>query len=256
MVLNQISLRLSQIGSFITETKTPVPLILDLLKISSNTFVAENKQGCKIEIRPGTGERFAFYENLIRSDYLNNGATLKDGDTVIDIGANIGCFTVMAASIVGNSGRVIAIEPNPETYQQLCRNIELNNLSNVTPLNLAIGANNQPIELYISDNSLYSSFYAKVDKHQIIGKKIAVNSETLESLMEQLKIQEVQLLKLDCEGAEYQILDSISPSLASRIKQVSMEVHEISEREPQEIQDKLSNLGFQVKVQYPLYAWR
>lgn len=256
MFLNQVLLRASQVISFIKETDNPLPLILDLLKLQQDSYIAKNSQGHCIKIRPGTGERFAFYENLIRLDYLKNGVNLKQGDVIIDIGANIGCFTVLASSLVGNSGRVISIEPDPETYKQLLFNIELNNLSNVTPLNLAITSENKPIVLHVSPNSLYTSIYTEIDKRQLTGKIITVNSLTIKSLINEVKIETIQLLKMDCEGAEYDILSSLDSRVSSQIKQISMEVHKIPGHEPEEITDILLNLGFEVKKQYPLFAYR
>lgn len=256
MVFNQISLRFDQIISFIQKTKTPIPLILDLLKLQKDTYIAETYEEHRVMIRPRTGERFAFYENLIRMDYLKNGVMLEAGDTVVDIGANIGCFTILAASIVGPSGRVIAIEPEPLTYGQLCDNIKLNKLSNVTTLNIAVGERNEQIEFHVSPNSLYSSIYTEVGDHRVEGETIKVNSQTLESLLNQLKIDRVRLLKMDCEGAEYGICASMTPSIASRIDQISMELHKVSEHKPDELISRINELGFQIKRQYPLFAWR
>jgi FkbM family methyltransferase len=256
MFFNQLLLRFSQLIGFAKRTRNPLPLILDLLKLQRESYIAENDQGHRISIRPGTGERFAFYENLIRFDYLKNGVSLKKGDFVIDIGANIGCFTVLAASLVGDDGQVIAIEPDPETYQQLLSNIQINNLHNVTALNIAVTSENTPITLNVSPNSLYTSIYTEIDDKYLTGKTITVDGRTLTSLIDQLQIKEIQLLKMDCEGAEYNILASLDENISCKIKQISMEVHKIPEHDPKEIEDSLMNLGFKLKKQYPLFAFR
>jgi FkbM family methyltransferase len=248
--------RLTEINGCLRKTKTPLPLILDLLKLQKASYIAEDCQGNKIKIRPGKGEVFGFYENLIRMDYLKNGVTLDAGDTVVDIGANIGCFTVMAASIVGPSGRVISIEPEPESYKLLCHNIQLNNLSNVTALNLAISDKNELIELHVSPNSQLTSVFAEVDKREVEGEIIMLEGRTLERILDEMKINQVQLIKMDCEGSEYGILESLTPILASRIKQISMEVHEVLGHKPHEITHVLTKLGFQVNQHHPLFAWQ
>ena len=248
--------RLNEVNGCFRKTKTPLPLILDLMKLQRKTYIAEDSQGNKIEIRPGKGEVFGFYENLIRMDYFKNGVALDVGDTVIDIGANIGCFTVMAASMVGPSGHVISIEPEPESYKLLCRNIQLNNLSNVTALNLAISDQNGLIPFNVSPNSLLTSIFAEVDKCEVGGETIMLESRTLEKVLDEMKIDQVQLIKMDCEGSEYGILESLRPGLASRIKQISMEVHEILGHKPHEIVQLLTKLEFQVNQQHPLFAWK
>jgi len=63
---------------------------------------------------------------------------VKKGDTVVDIGAHIGYFTIILSDLVGNDGKVIAFEPNPITFSILKKNIETNSLSNVILENLAI----------------------------------------------------------------------------------------------------------------------
>lgn len=63
---------------------------------------------------------------MLRHDYLSSGQTIAPGSTVIDVGANIGCFTMVAAKLVGPTGRVFALEPEESTFRQLEKNIELN----------------------------------------------------------------------------------------------------------------------------------
>lgn len=249
-------LRLAQLKTFLSKTKTPVPLVLDLLKIQKNPYIAETDQGYKALIRPKTGERFGFFENLLRMDYITNKTKISPGDTVVDIGANIGCFTIFASSQVGSSGRVIAIEPDKLTFEQLLKNIELNKLTNVTPINMAISDKNELIALNVCSNSQYASIYDQVDSRQMKDKTITVESKTLEKLTREFNINEVNFLKLDCEGAEYGILDSLTPEFASRIAKLSMEVHKVPGRDAQEIKTRLTDLGFQVAGGYPLLAWR
>src|ERR1035437_10176539 len=66
--------------------------------------------------------------------------TVKPGDTVLDVGANVGALTVPMAQMVGPSGKVIAWEPQPETFALLKKNIEQNDLNNVTMRKCAAGA--------------------------------------------------------------------------------------------------------------------
>lgn len=71
------------------------------------------------------------------------------GDKVIDAGANIGIFTVMSSVLVGDSGLVLAIEPDPENLSGLKKNIELNNLRNVIVINIALhNESGKNIKLY------------------------------------------------------------------------------------------------------------
>src|SRR5579863_8672312 len=113
-LFSRIEFKLEQIRSFALDTRTPISLVADSLKLKRSPFIATTKDGIKLRLAPGAGESFTFFENLIRRDYLSGGIKLKPGDTVVDIGANIGSFSVLAASLVGPKGRVVCFEPIPD----------------------------------------------------------------------------------------------------------------------------------------------
>ena len=76
-----------------------------------------------------------------------NGRNIKKGDTVIDIGAGIGEFSVLASKLVGEHGKVISIEPSPEDFETLLVNLKTNKCHNVIPLNLAISDKPEKLNL-------------------------------------------------------------------------------------------------------------
>ena len=73
---------------------------------------------------------------------------VRKGDTILDIGANIGLMTIPFSKMVGSDGKVISYEPQPEIYHILCGNIAINNLYNVTANNIAVGSNKNSVYLY------------------------------------------------------------------------------------------------------------
>lgn len=80
----------------------------------------------------------SFYQVFVENSYPNLLSLLNDGDMVIDAGANAGVFTVMASYLVGESGRIIAVEPDPENLATLKKNIEINSLKNVEVVEKAL----------------------------------------------------------------------------------------------------------------------
>ena len=116
--------------------RNPFPVIADRLRLKKEPYTVRLKNGITIELRPGLGDSYGFYEVLVRDNYTNWGQTISKGDTVIDVGANIGCFSILASRLVGPTGRVIAIEPEPSTHERLLKNIELNQATNIKPLRL------------------------------------------------------------------------------------------------------------------------
>ena len=73
----------------------------------------------------------------------------KEGDTVVDVGAHIGHYTIIASKRVGPNGKVIAIEADPRNWDMLNRNIKLNQLTNVISLNYAVYSKETKIKLYL-----------------------------------------------------------------------------------------------------------
>ncbi len=254
-IISRLFEKIRQSGEFLRHTQTPGNLILDSFRLKCRPFVAV-ADGLKLSLLPGSGESFTFYENLIRRDYLQHGIHVKSGDTVLDVGANIGAFTVVAARQVGPAGRVIAMEPCSETCRRLEHNVKLNGLHNVTVLQCAVGGSCGEMRLSVAEKSAYASLYTGCDGRQATAMSEAVRVRTLDDVMESLKVDHVSLLKLDCEGAEYDILAALHPAAASRIDQVSMEVHAIPGHQREEILAALQRLGFSPKSTYPLTAFR
>ncbi|MCC6531332.1 MAG: FkbM family methyltransferase [Burkholderiales bacterium] len=236
---------LGKMMALCSEVKNPGAALLDRMGLRQAPYTLHLRNGGAIELRPKSGDLFGFYEIMLRRDYLAAGQRLGPGSTVIDVGANIGCFTLVAARIVGPNGRVFALEPEESTYSQLLRNIELNGLTNITPLRLAVGATQGAITLHADANRLFSSLYTSVNGHQIAGRDQEVRMTTLAALMDEHGIGCCDYLKLDCEGAEHEIVASMPQSTAARIAQITMEVHKVPGFDGQSLRQKLEQLGYE-----------
>jgi len=130
---------------------------------------------------------------------------VKPGDTVLDIGANVGALTVPMAQVVGPTGRVIAWEPQPETYALLKKNIEQNDLDNVTLHNCGVGAKNDTIAMF--DLSKIHGFnYGGVPLGQ--GDRTAW-VETID----ELNLDNVSYMKIDVEGMEPAVIEGASETI-------------------------------------------
>jgi FkbM family methyltransferase len=245
-----------QLGGILRGVDNPVPLVLDWLRLKRRPYVARARVGLEVELRPGLGDWFSFYENLVHQQYLRDGQRLSPGDAVIDIGANIGCFSVLAASRVGSWGRVIAAEPSSATHRQLLTNIKRSGLSNVTPRQVAVGGRAGFAQIRNSGNALCSSIYSEVGGREVNGYVETVPVVTVAALMGEACMTRCALLKVDCEGAEYEIFEQMDHDTAGRIDQIVMEVHQMPGRDPHALLSRLRELGFQVRPGSPLYASR
>lgn len=237
--------QLSKASALVAGLKNPLPALADGLGWRNEPYRLSLRNGTCIELRPRVGDLFGFYEIMLRRDYLAGGQTLRPGATVVDIGANIGCFSVLAAQAVGPAGRVIAVEPEPNCYRQLVRNIELNALTNVVPVEAAVGANDGRMVLHSDPNSLFSSMFDSVNGRNIRGTDRDVRVLALQGLLDAHGITHCDYLKLDCEGAEHEILAAMSQPTAARIDQITLEIHSVPGHDGETLRSHLMRLGFE-----------
>jgi len=138
--------------------------------------------------------------------YLKN-YQLKEGDIVIDAGAYEGEFTILASKLVGDTGKVISIEPTKEGYYKLLKNIALNNLTNVIPLKIALW--NKHGKLKISDEFGGSHITCKDGEE--------VEADTLDNLINKMGLKSIDFLKADIEGAEIEMLEGAKKALMNKL---------------------------------------
>ena len=133
---------------------------------------------------------------------------IKDGNTIVDIGANIGYFTLIFARLVGEKGEVFAFEPEPNNFNLLKKNIEINNYKNVNLINKAASNKSGKIKLYIDDfNSGGHSLIAQIPNKQ----HIEIESIKLDDFFDTNK--KIDFIKIDAEGAELEVLKGMSTLL-------------------------------------------
>lgn len=248
---------LSKFATILLKTGNPGPLLLDYLGLQHRPYRVIVRDSVVLELRPQMGDRFGFYEVALRDDYFRGGQSLQPGDTIIDVGANIGCFSLLAAQRVGPTGRVIALEPEAATFAQLQRNIALNGAANVVARRVAIGEHVGPVALYTSRaSSLFSSVYKPAASDPAPAGAQPVQMITLSELMQDESITRCHYLKLDCEGAEHDIVASMTPDVANRIDQITLELHKIAGKDALLIPQRLGHLGFSLVTNRGLHYYR
>ena len=162
-----------------------------------------------------------FSEIFIGECYPINKST-KQEKVIIDIGANIGFFTIYAL-IKNPNSQIYAVEANPKNFEILKKNINENNLSdNVKVFNYVVTSESGFQPFYLSSNSGWSSIYN--DRGAKNGKMIQVDSTSLSMLFEKCKLNVIDLLKIDIEGAEYDILLNDNFLENYKVKELFVEV--------------------------------
>jgi FkbM family methyltransferase len=131
--------------------------------------------------------------------------TVTDGDVVVDIGAHWGYFTLLAASLCGERGRVFAFEPHPRNFGLLTKNIEANGLANVVAVQKAVSNRTGSARLFQSQITLRHSLCSPPAEWRLEGEPaeetIAVESVALDDFFARSS-GEPRLIKMDIEGAE------------------------------------------------------
>ena len=248
--------KLSNISMLVAAADTPVPLVLDSVRLQRHAYTAKLRSGLTFALEPLCGEWFTLLECAVRMDYFQNGIEVHAGDTVIDIGANFGAFSIAASRKVGDSGRVFCYEPNPFVFERLQQNIRLNGCSNITAFNEAVGGRSGEIDLFIDHKSAFSTTHSEVDGRPASrSHPTKVPLRSIESALG-LAGPTVALLKVDCEGGEYDILEHLTSDVASAVTQVAMEVHRVPGRAVGSVPQLLTGLGFDVVATSPLTAFR
>lgn len=173
-----------------------------------------------------------------RGDY----PVLADDQLIVDVGASVGTFSVFAASRAP-AARVIAYEPVLQSYERLLVQVSQKGLDGrVKCQRAAIGGSHARRTLKVATDSVRSSFFT-----HMIGSPLAeqeVLTVPLESVVAEAKNQRISLLKMDCEGAEWEALDSVSDSALQQIERVSLEYHLMPGRDPDELVKRLMLAGF------------
>ena len=142
---------------------------------------------------------------------------VKQGFHVIDIGANIGYYTLIFAKLVGKDGVVFAFEPDPDNFELLKKNVEMNGYENVILENKAVSNVNGKVKLYLSDdNKGDHRLYDSHDGHPAIE----VESVCLDDYFKDYN-ERIDFVKMDIQGSEWQALQGMS-DLLKRNKSVKL----------------------------------
>jgi FkbM family methyltransferase len=201
-----------------------------------------------VSLIPDDNLWIAVKDNLILSEYERCGVRLSSlSGTVIDAGAHVGLFSLRAGC---HASHVVALEPHPVISDLFEFNLKRNNVRNVELLRKALWSSTETIMLHEGRHTAESSVVMSGSRSH------AVETITLDDLVE--RSDPIDLLKLDIEGAEFEVIRRASASTLSRIRAIVGELHlEGREAQQKELVEKLRSVGFRVSVlPPPVYFWK
>ncbi len=180
---------------------------------------------------------------------------LNEGMVVVDIGANIGYYALIEASIVGKNGKVYAIEPDPRNFETLKSNIELNGFSDIIEISqMAVSDFSGMSKFYLSEatnlNTAFDPENCSVSLKHKVDKVIDIENVSLDDFMKDR--EQVNFIRMDIEGFEVEAFRGMLNTLAtSHSCKILFEVHPSAYNETRDIRVALKDvldLGYSIKV--------
>lgn len=205
-------------------------------KITISTFIREGYyegNGIRTYCRENSDDFLHFF--LRREEPVKLHLRLKRGQTFVDVGANVGYYSINASSKYGNDSsiRIVAIEAHPETFEVLTKNIQLNGCAEITAIQKAASDHAGKVVIYddydaetgkfiTGGSSILDAVSHKGGKQR---RSFEVNADTLDDiLLNECRITNVDLMKMDIEGAEVLALKGASETL-KKLKKIIIEIH-------------------------------
>lgn len=228
----------------------------------ADKFTGKKKQTLNLITKPNT-IHFPIHRSLylvFKEIFLNDVYAINElvkklpaNPIIVDIGANVGFFNIILLSKI-KQATVYAYEPIPANVQYfknvISNNSSLNKNSNISIYQAAVtGLPKENLTLFMEatdDNQVVASVFENFNEHNT--RKITVPCVTLTQIIEQNNLSKIDLLKIDCEGSEYDIIYNTSPALLLKAKHIALEAHDVDDKQNnfKSIKAYLEELGFQI----------
>ena len=219
---------------------------------ASDGVVLRTHDGLNIAIRRNLWDAEIVREIFFEQPYTRH-LRLPPNPVIVDVGGYIGDFALYAAKYL-NAARVVAYEPTDENFTMLTRNVELNGYGDrITPVRKAVGESGE-MTLHVQrrdGDEIHASAHWYADaEHRTLP------SVSLGELLDTHGIDSVDLLKVDCEGGEYEIFPTVPDAVFERIKNIAFEYHTVKgyEGKLQRVMNRLSSAGYALRKEGKIVA--
>ncbi len=211
--------------------------------IKRDYIIFETYSGLKIKLRTRSTDLMALTNVWLVEEYSGSNFRINANDIIIDIGAHIGLFTLYASQYCKN-GTIFCFEPVNENYDILVDIITQNNLKNVKPFKSAVSKSESTITIYRNKDEAGHSMFS------FTSHALKVDSISLKKIIDENSINQCNLIKMDCEGAEYEIIESLPLEYFKKISKLIIEYH-FADSKPKLVNDlktKLMTASFKIST--------
>lgn len=221
--------------------------IFEYMGMVNGDAIYSLRNGLKIKLR---SQKLNSDSEILGDIFFKNpytkGVSIPDGSTIVDIGANVGVFSLFVEKMAKKTN-IYSFEAHPANFKYLEWNVRKNNLKNIRIFNLAVSGKKGKIKLFKHDKGFGGfSIYPDLVESKT-GEYVEVRSTTLNEIIEQNNIKKIDFLKLDCEGSEYEILFKTSKRNLQKIGFIAMEIHRVKDYSIDALTKFLTKNGFIVQ---------
>tara|TARA_B100000795_G_scaffold168412_1_gene126844 strand:- start:424 stop:1224 length:801 start_codon:yes stop_codon:yes gene_type:complete len=216
------------------------------IKDKSHRVTSLNWENIKVHYRTSSSDMVLIYEILLKSKYKKEyyfPENLKP-KVIFDIGGNIGITSIYLASLFPDA-QIYTFEPLKENFEIL--KINVSQFKNIQAFNVGLGNENGSFKVYLSDdeeNYGGVSFYSEVEGN-LIEPFSECDIKNINDMVKELEINSIDLIKIDTEGAEYDILTSLEDNFLKKTSWITGELHGNRDFE---LLNHLNGLGFSISL--------
>ena len=216
-------------------------------RIYPKPIVVKSRDGFFVKVRLCDLDDISFMSTTheVHNDRYVFVSHLREGMTVMDIGANWGLYSLLISRAVGPSGKVYAFEPVPEIFARLKEHIALNNATNVVPVPIALSDEKGAAKMSVKGGS--SSLFRHVS-----DEFVEVRVERLDDFVEREGIERVDAIKIDVEGAELKVISGADKTIRHNKPILMVEIHAVTlpaaGTTPEELFETIVSYGYDAFV--------
>lgn len=230
--------------------KNWIPLIFQGKRINELRLAKFEK--LNLFFRVGAEDLSIIVEVLVFANYRKSfpfNKTVK----IIDVGAHNGYFSIWSSININNQSEIFSYEPVPTNYEIALSNIKVNNITNIKLYNKGVSGRREKLTLYLNEkhtggHSIYSERVLKCNAEAI--HEIGMECITLEDIFNENRIKNCDFCKIDCEGAEFDILLNTPENILRKVDVFSIEFHEFGGHKVNELINLFEENNFRVEFRY------